>query len=118
MTIEAYRGAHKKHHKYCMKMVGLSISGVKNQTDMTPVKATYLNQEHTLWQMISTIKDNDGAPYFTSMGLTKASETKGKYLLLTTKDKINAAEKDLDEFLKFFDQCQCNKVFAIDHQKI
>ena len=46
--------------------------------------------------MISMIKDDNGAAYFTSMEPTKDSETEGKYLLVTTKDKINAAEKDLD----------------------
>ena len=112
MTIEAYCSALKKHHEYCMKTVGLLISGMENQTDMTPIKATYLNQEHTLLQMISMIKDNDGAPYFTSMEPMKDSETEGKYLLLTTKDKINAAKNDLNEFLKFFDQCQYNNGFC------
>jgi hypothetical protein len=50
--------------------------------------------------MINTIKDMNGIPFFTIIELTKLSESVGRFLLLTTKDKLESDKRALNTFFE------------------
>lgn len=104
------------HRKLNPNLISISISGVK-LTD-TPTKVDYLQKLHTFPEMILTIKDNNGCPYFTSIELTTKSESKGCFLLLTTKDKLEEAESGINIFFDCFNKKNDNVTMARDGEHI
>jgi hypothetical protein len=66
--------------------------------------------------MINTIKDTNGIPFFTSIKLTKLSESAGHFLLLMTKDKLKSAEIALDTFFEMMAAKGYHKKIAHDHE--
>lgn len=108
--------ALNSHRKLNPNLISISISGVK-LTD-TPTKVDYLQKLHTFPEMILTIKDNNGCPYFTSIELTTKSESKGCFLLLTTKDKLEEAESGIDIFFDCFNKKNDNVTMARDGEHI
>jgi hypothetical protein len=53
--------------------------------------------------MINTIKDMNGIPFFTIIELMKLSESVGRFLLLTTKDKLESNERAERALNTFFE---------------
>lgn len=116
MGRDAYRAALDSHRKLNANLISISISGVK-LTD-TPTKVDYLGEPYTFPEMIMTIKDNNGIPYFTSIEPTTKSESEGRFLLLTTKDKLEEAESGIDIFFDYFHQKNYNATMARDGERI
>jgi hypothetical protein len=84
MSRETYHAALDSHCKSNEQLISISITGIL--VTNSPVRVTYLDKEHTFTEMIDMIKDNNGIPFFTSIELTKMSESDGRFLLLTTKN--------------------------------
>ena len=116
MSRETYRAALDSHRKSNEQLISISITGVR-MTD-SPVKVTYLDKEHTFPEMIDTIKDDKGIPFFTSIEPTKMSESDGRFLLLTTKDRLNQAETKLDEFFTYMHNKGYNTTMAREGESI
>ncbi len=116
MSRETYRAALDSHRKSNEQLISISITGVL-VTD-SPVRVTYLDKEHTFTEMIDTIKDNNGIPFFTSIELTKMSESDGCFLLITTKNRLNQAEAKLDEFFAYMDNKGYNNTMARNGKRI
>jgi hypothetical protein len=68
--------------------------------------------------MIATIKDSNGIPFFTSIEPTTRSESNGCFLLLTTKDRFEAAEASIDKFFSYMDSKGYNETMARDGKQI
>jgi hypothetical protein len=110
MSCKTYRAALDSHRKKNEQLISMSITGVL-VTD-SPVRVTYLDKEHTFTKMINMIKDNNGIPFFTSIEPTKMSESDGRFLLITTKNRLNQAEAKLDEFFAYMDNKGHNNTMA------
>jgi hypothetical protein len=98
MPRETYRAALNSHHKLNKNLISISITGV--HLSNTPITVDYLSKPHMFPKMINTIKDMNGIPFFTSIKLTKLSESVGHFLLLTTKDNLESTERALDTFFE------------------
>jgi hypothetical protein len=68
--------------------------------------------------MIATIKDSNGIPFFTSIEPTTRSKSNGHFLLLTTKDRFEAAEASINKFFSYMDSKGYNKTMAHDGEQI
>jgi hypothetical protein len=113
---DTYRAALESHRNLNMKIRSIAISGINNTDEETT--AEYLGKQCTFWEMLSTVKDPNDVPFFKSWEPTKFSDEAGRFLLLTTDDKIEAAEKTLDDFLAHFDQSGYNETLAIPGEKV
>jgi hypothetical protein len=82
----------------------------------TPITVDYLGKPYTFPEMINTIKDMNGIPFFTSIKLTKLSESVGRFLLLVTKDKLESAERALDTFFEMMAAKSYHKQITHDHE--
>jgi hypothetical protein len=65
MDRDTYRAALDSHRKLSTKFASISILGV-NITN-TPTTVNYLGKPHSFPEMIATIKDSNGIPFFTSI---------------------------------------------------
>jgi hypothetical protein len=116
MDRDTYRAALDSHRKLSTNLTSISISGV-NITD-TPTTVDYLGKLHSFPEMIATIKDSNGIPFFTSIEPTTRSESNGCFLLLTTKDRFEAAEASIDKFFSYMDSKGYNETMARDGKQI
>ena len=116
MGWDAYCATLNSHHKLNANLVSISISRVK-LTD-TPTTVDYLGKLHTFPEMIMTIKDNNGIPYFMSIEPTTKSESEGHFLLLTTKDKLEEAESGINILFNYFHQKNYNVTMVHDGEHI
>jgi hypothetical protein len=110
MSRETYRAALYSHRESNEQLISISITSVL-VTDSS-VRVTYLDKEHTFTEMIDMIKDNNSIPFFTSIKPTKMSESDGRFLLITTKNRLNQAEAKLDEFFAYMDNKGYNNTMA------
>jgi hypothetical protein len=87
------------HHQLNENFTSISIT---SQSPLVQIFHTveYLGKPHTFPEMIKMIIDMNGIPFFTSIELTKLSESASHFLLLMMKDKLKSAQQALDIFLK------------------
>jgi hypothetical protein len=116
MSRKTYRAALDSHRKSNEQLISISITDVL--VTNSPVRVTYLDKEHTFTKMIDTIKDNNGIPFFTSIEPTKMSESDGRFLLLTTKNRLNQAKAKLNEFFAYMDNKGYNNTMARNGEHI
>lgn len=113
---DTYRAALESHRNLNSKIRSIAISGINNSDEQ--ITAEYMEKQCTFWEMLSSVKDPNDVPFFKSWEPTKFSDEVGRFLLLTTTDKIIAAEAKLDEFLKYFDIKGYNDKLAIPGEKV
>ena len=95
--VETYRSALKAHFEWCQQIVSVSIEGLKD-----PDKPfQHAGVKNTFRQIIELISGGDNKPMFIGFECTKDMTTKGRYLLLTTRDKIKTAQHELDQFFQY-----------------
>jgi hypothetical protein len=116
MDRDTYRAALDSHRKLSTNLASISISGV-NITD-TPTTVDYLGKPHSFPEMIATIKDSNGISFFTSIEPTTRSESNGRFLLLTTKDRFEAAKASINKFFSYMDSKGYNETMARDGEQI
>ena len=96
MTVSTFHAAFEKHYSFVQNAIGVSITGVQSIDAMVTQNGT----EYTFANLLTSVTDSDGIPFFTSVELTKLSESDGHYILVTTKHKHNATKKAFDHFTK------------------
>jgi hypothetical protein len=116
MDCDTYRATLDSHRKLNTNLASISISGV-NITD-TPTTVDYVGKLHSFPEMIATIKDSNGIPFFTSIKPTMRSESNGCFLLLTTKDRFEAAKASIDKLFSYMDSKGYNETMACDGEQI
>ena len=114
MSVELYRATLEKHFEFCKNAIGVSINGL-GSTDTT---ITQEGQVYTFIDSLATVQDSNGAAYFTSVEPTKTTDTEGRYILVTTKDKLTEAEKAFDKFASSLSNAGYMQVFAKPGQTI
>jgi hypothetical protein len=98
--VETYRNALQAHYEWCQNILSVSIEGLK-----FPDKTFHHGGvENSFTQIVQMLTDDDGQTLFSGVERTKDTKTKGRYLLLTTRDKIKAAQKELDNFFDYLTQ--------------
>ena len=112
--VETYRNALKAHYQWCQNIVSVSIEGLKN-----PDKSyDHAGIDHTFRQVVNLTSAPGNKPVFTGFERTKDTESKGRYLLLTTRDNIKLAQEELDKYFKYLLQSGKGKEIAIDDMTI
>jgi hypothetical protein len=91
------------HHQLNENFTSISIT---SQSPLVQISHTveYLGKPHNFPEMIKMIIDMNGIPFFTSIKVTKLSESASRFPLLMMKDKLKSAEQALDIFLKSWQQ--------------
>ena len=97
VPVEMYRSALQAHYEWCQKTVSVSIEGVFGPH----IRFSQNGEDKTFHEVITEMKDSQNNLIFTGIEKTKDTETKGRYLLLTTKDNVMDAQKTLDVYFRY-----------------
>jgi len=114
MTVATYRSALEQHYNWASDTRAISITGIKNLDETF----TRNNHEQTIGDAIMNLVDSDDQPFFISTEPTKFSDSEGRYLLLTSKERIQEAETELDNLTDFIDNNGLNMTLAKPQAKI
>ena len=92
--VGTFCAALEKHYNFVSNAIGVSVGGIRS-LDATVIQN---GSEYTFAEIIATVADNNDAPFFSSIEPTKKTESEGRYILVTMKPKLDAAEKAFDHF--------------------
>lgn len=105
ISYELYFDLVNAHHEHMANIRSFAISGIANlKAVMTSQDTMDTNSsvESTIEQVIMDAKvPGTNNPIFLSIEPTNASQSEGRYLLLTDKTKISAAEQMIDALVKY-----------------
>ena len=96
MMVGTFRAALEKHHNFVSNTIGVSIGSICSLDAMVIQNGL----EYSVAEIIATVANNNDVPFVSSIEPTKKTESKGRYILVMTKPKLDAAEKAFDHFTK------------------
>jgi hypothetical protein len=105
ITHELYYNLVRSHHENMANIHSFAISGIgkldakviaqDNNNANSSIKTTFADI------ILNTKNPVNNETIFSSIKITSASQTEGRYLLLTNKNNLHAAEHMIDDLIKY-----------------